>query len=146
MIVLHNSMDGSSRKFVNALLGHTVDANDFTDSVLSEDGHIIYDWYQGGREAWWALSGTDKVSAFPSVVVDVPTHDVETFDEDGPIGQRTAEQVALRMVTTVAEVQSYLDDVNVKLDLSANSLGMTPEILTLTMTNLNDAATGRLTI
>jgi len=140
-------MDGNSSKFINALLGRTVDANDFTDSVLSEDGHIIYDWYQGGREAWWALSGTDKVSAFPSVVVDVPTHDVETFDKDGvPIGQRTvpAEQVALRAVTSISEVDDFLSATNSILTKSKD-LGLTPSPETLTKANLNDAATGRTT-
>lgn len=146
MIVLHSSQDEDSRAFVNNLLGRTVGAGDFVNGVLTESGHTIYDWYAGGREAWWDIAGTAQVSAFPSVIVDVPEYNVDRNDGLGLAAQdiRTipAEQVALRKVTSVTDVDDYLAKVNGLLTKS-KALGKTPAIQTLTRGNLNDASTGR---
>ena len=60
MIILHNHMSKASREFV----------------ATHGEGHTVISWYEGGREAWIAAGGTDKVSAFPSIVVDMPAYKV----------------------------------------------------------------------
>ena len=145
MIILHNSMAGESHDFVDALLSRTVDASEFSGGVLTEGGHTIYGWYEEGRKAWWAISGTDKVSAFPSVVVDVPEYDQEIIDIDGEVVDvitHPAQQVALRQVLDVAEVSAFLAEQNKHLAKSKKS-GMTPSPAKLTLANLNQADTGR---
>jgi len=64
-IILHNSLDKESRAFVQA---HGA-------------GKTIFDWYKGGREAFWALGHTHEVSAFPSVIIDIPTYKVPSTPE-----------------------------------------------------------------
>jgi len=130
MIVLHNSYDGASLEFVRLHTG---------------PGDEIYDWYKGGREAWAAKGGTMHVSAFPSVIVDIPTFLVDKMDsERNVIGtiQLDAEQVALRQVLDVAEVSAFLADQNKRLAKS-KTLGLTPSPQTLTLDNLNQVDTGR---
>lgn len=120
MIILHNSLDKESRDFVAA---HGA-------------GATVYDWYKGGREAWVALGGTDKVSAFPSVLVDVPAFTVPAR----VVGRRTEpafnmppEQVAIRKPRDMTDVQAHLDEINKRL----------PAASRLTLGNMNDAPTRR---
>ena len=85
------------------------------------------------------------VSAFPSVIVDIPTFLVDKMDsERNVIGtiQLDAEQVALRQVLDVAEVSAFLADQNKRLAKS-KTLGLTPSPAKLTLANLNQADTGR---
>ena len=149
MIILHNGFDKDSRDFLAAVLaafGTTLDA--YAGGVaVSDDGRItVYDWYVGGREAWWVLTGTDKVSALPSVVVDVPTYDIpeQTIDGETIPGRTVAAvQVAVRKPRDLADVQAYLDETNVLLARSKDQAGKPTTPAVLTLETMNDAATGR---
>ena len=120
MIILHNSYDRESREFVAANPGATV-----------------YDWYEGGREAWVGINGTIKVSAFPSVIVDVPAFTIPArVDADGkvvPAHNVPPEQIAVRKPRNLADVQTRLDELNERLPVAAR----------LNLNNMNDAPTGR---
>lgn len=115
MIILHNSQSRESREFVAANPGATV-----------------YDWYEGGREAWLALGGTNGVSAFPSVIVDVPGYTVPDLGLD-PGFTVPAHQVAVRKPRDLTDVQARLDILNERL----------PIAVWLNLNNMNDASTGR---
>ena len=120
MIILHNSHARESREFVAA----------------HRAGATVYDWYEGGREEWWALGGTDKVSAFPSVIVDVPAFTVPARVVGGgaePVFNVPPEQVAVRTPRNLADVQARLDVLNERLPVTAK----------LNLNTMNDAPTGR---
>lgn len=119
MIILHNSLDKESREFVAA-----------------HPGAMVYDWYNGGREEWVGINGTIKVSAFPSVIVDVPAYTVPARVIDGrtePEFNVPPEQVAVRKPRDLTDVQARLDVLNERLPVDAK----------LTLDNMNDAPTGR---
>lgn len=122
MIILHNSYSEASRAFVAAHGG----------------GAEVYDWYKGGREAWTTLRGTMKVSAFPSVVVDMPAYRTWSFiDGDGtevPAEDRPAEQRMIRQPRDMADVQDSVNKLNALLSGSFE----------LTLENLNETPTGRI--
>jgi hypothetical protein len=119
MIILHNSRDKDSRNFLTTIIGRAVDTGEFVNGVLVIDEHTIYDWYKGGREAWWEVGGTKSVSAFPSVVLSIPEHDVsERTSIDGevePAHKREAEQIAVRKPSSRAGVNRFIDAINVDL-------------------------------
>ena len=146
MIILHNCQDKDSRDFLAAILGTLPDHNDFVDGKIEVGGHTIYCWYHGGREAWWEIAGTDKVSAFPSVIVDVPEHDIPLVDIQGQqtgLRRVAAHQSALRKPASVADVQAHLDDINQSLVRSSEVGGVAAAPDPLTLANMNAAATGR---
>jgi hypothetical protein len=146
MIILHHQENAQSRTLCAEVLGREISYVDFNeDGVLSEGGHTIYHWDFGGREAWYAIGGTNKVSALPSVVVDVPAYLADRVDlEQNVVGtiQIDAEQVALRAVGAKAYVQAFLKTTNSILAKS-KTLGLTPSPAKLTLANLNQADTGR---
>ena len=140
MIILHNSLDRESREFVAAAIadfGTTL--GPFSDGVaVTEDGRItIYDWYAGGRDAFWAAGHTDKVSAFPSVIVDIPTHRVPPTSES-PGHTAPRRQHALRKPADMAEVMDFLTEINVEL---AESTGEGLAVAPLTLDNMSDVKT-----
>ena len=124
MIILHNSLDQDSRDFVTA---HGA-------------GATVYDWYKGGREAFWAAGHTDKVSAFPSVIVDIPSHRIPPETGPPPTPGRLApwQQIALRKPRDMADVQKFLDRINVGL---AKSAGEGMPVAPLTLGNMSDVKT-----
>lgn len=146
MIILHNQENAQSRTLCAEVLGREISYTDFDEAgVLSEGGHTIYHWDFGGREAWYAIGGTNKVSALPSVVVDIPAYLADRVDlEQNVVGtiQIDAEQVALRAVVSVSEVDSFLTETN-SLLYKSKSLGLTSNPETLTIANINQADTGR---
>lgn len=128
MIVLHNSYDRQSREFVETHCG---------------PGDVIYDWYRGGREAWTAKRGTMRVSAFPSVVVDIPSYTMPVRDGDGNvIGTRVlpARQHPIRRSEDLADVERVLAKINAALDASSALGDDKPR---LTLETMNAAETGR---
>jgi hypothetical protein len=148
MIILHNSMDRDSQDFVKIVLGRMVEASEFIGGVLIVGEYIFYDWYKGGREAWWSIAGTKEVSAFPSVIVDIPGYDVPGLvDADhGAVKQKRvvpAEQYVLRKPESEAEVQAFLNEINLALQRSKNEAGRTVTPDSLTLENMNQADTGR---
>ncbi len=124
MIILHNSLDKESRDFVSA----------------HGSGATVYDWYKGGREAFWALGHTHGVSAFPSVIVDIPSY--RTPPTAGPFPQPgrlvTRQQVVLRKPADMADVQNFLDETNVAL---VGSAGEGRPVAPLTLDNMSDVKT-----
>lgn len=124
MIILHNGFDKDSRDFVTA---HGA-------------GATVYDWYKGGREAFWAAGHTDKVSAFPSIIVDIPSY--RTPPINGPIPEPgrlvPRQQMALRKPRDMADVQKFLDRINVEL---AKSAGEGMPVAPLTLDNMSDVKT-----
>ena len=143
MIVLHNSHDKESRDFVRA---YAPRLGAYVAGVATNGKDTVFDWYMGGREAWWAISGTDEVSAFPSVVIDIPEYDEDVKDADGAaVGSRTipARQEVLRKALDIQAVDDRLAEINTMLDRSV-VIGKTPLMMTLTRSTINDAETGRL--
>lgn len=143
MIILHNSLDKDSRNFLAATLsslGTTLEPFSGGVSASMDAKHIVYDWYRGGREAFWAAGHTDKVSAFPSVIVDIPTHRIPPIVGPEPVPGRTAprRQHALRKPANVAAITTALTEINVRLAKSASEgLPVSP----LTLDNMSDAKT-----
>jgi len=128
MIVLHNSHDRESREFVENHCGPDDE---------------IYDWYKGGREEWVEKHGTMQVSAFPSVIVDIPAHESPIYDRGGNVigtFTETACQHAIRKTEDLADIDRALARINAALDVSA---GLGDDKPRLTLETLNDAATGR---
>ena len=121
MIILHNSLDKDSRDFVAA---HGA-------------GATIYDWYKGGREVFWAAGHTDGVSAFPSVVVDIPGYRVPATLAV-PAHTVARRQYALRKPADMTEVQTFLNRMNVRL---AKSAGEGQPVAPLTLGNMSDVKT-----
>ena len=107
MIILHNHLSKVSREFVEAY----------------GTGNTVISWYEGGREAWIAAGGTDKVSAFPSVIVDVPEHVIPerlgANDQTLPEVSVPAHQATVRIPRDLADVQAHLDNLNKRLAGSA---------------------------
>ena len=136
MIILHNSLDEESRDFVAA---HEPTLGGFTAGVATTpDGKTtVYDWYKGGRDAFWAAGHTDKVSAFPSVIVDIPTHRVPPTSES-PGHTAPRRQHALRKPADMAEVMDFLTEINVEL---AKSAGEGLAVAPLTLDNMSDVKT-----
>ncbi len=116
MIILHNSYDKESRGFIAS---HGISA-------------IIHDWYKGGREEFWAAGNTHGVSAFPSVIIDIPSHRAPAIIGPPAAPGRLVprQQLALRKPADMAEVQAFLDQVNIELAKSAGE-GLPIEPLTL---------------
>lgn len=128
MIILHNSLDKESRDFLSTTiteLGTTLDS--FVNGVAdtADNNHTVYDWYLGGREAFWDTGNTHKVSAFPSVIIDIPSHRTPPipFPTAGgppiPVRNIPREQHALRKPTDLMAIQSSLDEINIRLSKSA---------------------------
>ena len=101
MIILHNSLDKESREFVAQ---HATPAD------------TIYDWHDRKDFALWVgAGGTQKVSAFPSVVVDIPAHD--SFDPDDEFLEEVpAHQEALRKIKDIDDLNERIDKINLKLE------------------------------
>jgi len=121
MIILHSCVSEDSREFLIKLLGALPDHDDFMDGKQTAGGHTIYCWDHGGRETYWAEGGTDKVSAFPSVVIDVPEYDIpETVWRDEVFPKRTvaAEKRVLRMPEDMTDIENFLDEINIDLTKS----------------------------
>lgn len=120
MLILHNCLDAVSQDFLVSVLGSLPDHDLFVNGKMTVGAHTIYCWYHGGQEAFWSESGTKEVSAFPSVVVDVPEHDLPI----PPISSRTtpetfpAHQHVIRLPTNILDVNTFIDEVNEKLALS----------------------------
>lgn len=122
MIYLHNSLSKESRAFFDAHIQPT---------------DTVYDWYQGGREAFIAAGGTDRVSAFPSVVVDIPSHRIPA-NLDHPVLNIQRIQKMVRKPADMAAVQAYLDKVNIVL---AKSQGQGRPVDPLTIANMSNRKT-----
>jgi len=111
MIILHNHHSKESRDFVDA---HAKPS----DTIIS--------WYEGGREEWVDSGGTDKVSAFPSVVADIPEYDDPEWTDpdtnvDYPQSTIPAVQVAVTVLGGPSDIDVFLDETNVGLARSAQA-------------------------
>ena len=106
MIILHNYMSKASREFVAAY----------------GEGNTVISWYEGGREAWIAAGGTDKVSAFPSIVVDMPAYKVPERlgldDQTLPEHFIPAEVVMIRKPTSLNDISDWIAAKNMILNRS----------------------------
>jgi|TARA_B110000908_G_scaffold60564_1_gene73542 hypothetical protein len=124
MIILHNSLEKDSRAFVAT----ATDGADLTwvNGVVEIGDDIIYDWHFGGREAWINAGNTNKVSAFPSVIHNIPAYKFK-FDASSDVVDIAAEQVAQREPKTLADVDDYVSNVNDKIDDTLN-----PDVVALT--------------
>ena len=136
MIILPNSLDKQSRDFL-ASVAPALGA--FTSGVaLTLDGKTtVYDWYEGGREAFWAAGHTHGVSAFPSVIVDIPTYRAPAAG-GSPAHTVPRRQHALRKPANMTEVMDFLTEINVEL---AESAGEGMPIESLTLDNISDVKT-----
>jgi len=136
-------MSRASRSFLIEVLGELPDNDAFINGKQTVGDHTIYCWYHGGRETFWSEGGTHKVSAFPSVVADVVEHDVpkRTWREKTfPKVTRPATQRLLRMPKDMADVEDFIDEINIDL---ANSRVAGKEVPLMTLENMNQADTGR---
>jgi hypothetical protein len=124
MILLHNSLESDSRAFVAT----ATDGADLTwvNGVAEIGSDIIYDWHFGGREAWTNAGNTDRVSAFPSVVHNIPAYKFRS-DASSYVEDIAAEQVVQREPRTLADVDDYVSNVNDKIDATLN-----PDVVALT--------------
>ena len=107
MKILHNSLDRQSREFIAQFEG--------------QPNVEIFDWYNGGRDAWSAAGGTLLVSAFPTVVIDIPDHRVA--DANGEIAIVANHQRALRKCVDQNDLRGRIDIINSTLSKS-RSLGL----------------------
>ncbi len=107
MIIQHNHQNKGTREFVAAY----------------GEGNTVISWYEGGREEWIAAGGTPKVSAFPSIVVDIPEHVIPerlgADDRTLPEISVPAHQATVRKPRDMADVQAHLDNLNKRLAGSA---------------------------
>ena len=101
MIVLHNHLSRESRNFVLNVATET---------------DVIVDWYNGGREE---IKG---ISSFPSVIVDIPEYNTPA-NEELEIGITTvpASRIAIREPTSIADIEAFLEEINVTLRLSESA-------------------------
>lgn len=136
MIILHNSLDKESRDFLASVVSAL---GAFTAGVASTpDGKTaVYDWYEGGREAFWAAGHTHGVSAFPSVIVDIPTYKAPAVG-GAPAHTVPRRQHALRKPANMTEVMDFLTGINVEL---AKSAGEGRPVAPLTLDNMSDLKT-----
>ncbi len=115
MIFIHNSLSKESRAFIAA-------------HATPQD--TVYDWYDGGREAFWATGNTHEVSAFPSIVIDIPSHRIPA-NSDHPVQNIPRKQKMVRKPADMAAVQAHLDRINVVLARSPRDPRRPIEPLTL---------------
>ena len=107
MIILHNHMSKESREFIQEY----------------GSGNTVISWYEGGREEWKNAGGIFGVSAFPSIIVDIPEYKVPAHmnldDEDIPEQLTAAKTITIRKPTSLDDIQNELDKINVRLVSSA---------------------------
>lgn len=132
-IFLHNSLDRESRDFMASVVPAL---KPFTAGVATTpDGKTtVYDWYNGGREAFWAAGHTHGVSAFPSVIVDIPTYKVPAT-AGSPAHTVPRRQHALRKPADLAAVVAFVAEINVEL---AKSAGEGLAVAPLTLDTMSD--------
>tara|TARA_R110000803_G_scaffold20173_1_gene52179 strand:- start:1586 stop:1987 length:402 start_codon:yes stop_codon:yes gene_type:complete len=108
MIILHNHLSKESREFVAA----------------NGTGNIVLSWYEGGREQFESIGGHKKISAFPSVIIHVPTHNVTHYEEDNIAVKDTILRQAAHMVVrdpvSMSDVDKEIDNINIVLSKSGD--------------------------
>lgn len=143
MIILYNYEGKDSRDFLVEILGELPDHAEFENGKQVVGDHTIYCWYHGGRETFWAEGQTTGVSAFPSVVANVPEYDVPASvftdpetgeDVEQPKRTVAAHQRMLRMPGDMADVEDFIDEINIDL---ANSRVAGKEVPLMTLENMN---------
>lgn len=107
MIILHNHLSRESRNFVLNVATET---------------DVIVDWYNGGREEWFTAGEIKGISSFPSVIVDIPEYNTPA-NEELEIGITTvpASRIAIREPTSIADIEAFLEEINVTLRLSESA-------------------------
>jgi hypothetical protein len=130
MIILHNHSDAESRQFLINILSTSLDSIPWANGKAVFGGHTLYNWYQGGRETWIAEGHTREVSAFPSVVWDVPEYDEPEYTllsgETVPQRRIPIHQDVHRKPSDITSVQERVDAINVRLANSANATPANP--------------------
>jgi hypothetical protein len=131
MIILHNHMSRTSREFV----------------ATHGEGNTVISWYEGGREVWTAAGGTDKVSTFPSIMVDIPAHKIPerlgVNDMILPEVDVAAQQGMIREPTSMLDIQNWIDTMNVELAASA-AAGMPVDPLSIETLDHSDDIVARM--
>lgn len=105
MIILHNSYDKASRRFISSL-----GLNDPNSPKIK-----VYDWYRGGKERFIADGYPDlQPSAFPSVLVETPAYEVVADPAKGRLTSTKVEAgpKLVRLPANISDVDAHIDSIN----------------------------------